>query len=70
MIRTQPLSGLKIFLLYLYIKVQLISEANCQAVNYSKKRTNEFDFTTMIPQVDLFSFVLEEIEDISKSTDL
>ena len=22
-----------------------------------KKRTNEFDFTTMIPQVDLFSFV-------------
>ena len=24
----------------------------------SKKRTNEFNFTTMIPQVDLFSFVL------------
>ena len=23
----------------------------------SKKRTNEFDFTTMIPQVDLFSFI-------------
>ena len=26
-------------------------------MNSSKKRTNEFDFTTMIPQVDLFSFV-------------
>ena len=27
----------------------------------------EFDFTTMIPQVDLFSFVfLEEIEDTKK----
>ena len=27
----------------------------------------EFDFTTMIPQVDLFSFVLlEEIEDNTK----
>ena len=27
------------------------------AANSSKKRTNEFDFTTMIPQVDLFTFV-------------
>ena len=37
----------------------------------SKERTNEFYFTTMKPQVDLFSFVfLEEIEDISKSTNL
>ena len=28
-------------------KVQLISKANCQAMNSSKKRTNEFVFTTM-----------------------
>ena len=33
-----------------------------------KKQTNEFDFTTMIPQVDLFSFVfLEEIEETKKT---
>ena len=33
-----------------------------------KKRTNEFYFTTMKPQVDLFSFVfLEEIEDTKKT---
>ena len=29
------------------IKGQLISKANCQALNSSKKRTNEFVFTTM-----------------------
>ena len=29
-------------------------------MNSSKKRTNKFDFTTMIPQVDLFSFVFWE----------
>ena len=28
----------------------------------SKKRTDEFYFTTMKPQVDLFSLILEEIE--------
>ena len=28
-----------------------------QADVSSKNRTNEFDFTTMIPQVDLFSFI-------------
>ena len=28
-------------------KGQIISKANCQAVNSSKKRTNEFVFTTM-----------------------
>ena len=28
-------------------KGQLISKTNCQAVNSSKKRTNEFGFTTM-----------------------
>ena len=30
-----------------YTKGQLISKANCQVVNSSKKRTNEFVFTTM-----------------------
>ena len=30
-----------------YFKGQLISKANCQAVNSSKKRTNEFVFTSM-----------------------
>ena len=31
----------------IFIKGQLISKANCQAVNSSKKRMNEFVFTTM-----------------------
>ena len=52
-------------------KGQLISKANCQAVNSSKKRTNEFIFTTMRR---VFVGFLEEIEDtkknISKLTDL
>ena len=30
-----------------FFKGQLISKANCQAVNSSKKRPNEFVFTTM-----------------------
>ena len=30
-----------------YFKGQLTSKENCQAVNSSKKRTNEFVFTTM-----------------------
>ena len=35
-------------LLFLYVlKGQLISKANCQTVISSKKRTNEFVFTTM-----------------------
>ena len=39
-----------------------------QADVSSKKRTNKFDFTTMITQVDLFSLCfLEEIEDIKKT---
>ena len=42
------------------LKGQLISKANCQAVNSSKKQTNEFVFTTM-PRV--FVCFLEEIED-------
>ena len=41
-------------------KGQLISKANCQVVNSSKKRMNEFVSTTM-PRV-LIRF-LEEIED-------
>ena len=41
-------------------KGQLISKANCQAVNSSKKRTNEFIFTTM---GRVFIHFLEEIED-------
>ena len=31
-----------------------------QADDSSKKRTDEFDFTTIIPQVDLFLFVFWE----------
>ena len=30
-----------------YVKGQLISKANCQAEDSSKKRTNEFVFTSM-----------------------
>jgi hypothetical protein len=45
-------------------KGQLISEANCQAVNSSKKRTNEFVFTIM-PRV--FVRFVEEIEDSKKA---
>ena len=46
------------------IKDQLISKANCQAANSSKKRTNEFNFTTMRL---VFVRFLEEIEDIKKT---
>ena len=45
-------------------KGQLISKANCQAVNSSKKRTNEFVFTTMW---HVFFGFLEEIE-VTKKT--
>ena len=45
-------------------KGQLISKANCQAVNSSKKRTNEFVFTTM---QRIFVRFLEEIEDTKKT---
>ena len=45
-------------------KGQLISKANCKAANSSKKRTNEFDFTTM--QLVFVRF-LEEIEDTKKT---
>ena len=47
-------------------KGQLISKGFFGIVS-PKKRTKIFDFTTMIPQVDLFSFVfLGEIEDTEK----
>ena len=45
-------------------KGQLISKANCQAVNSSKKRMNEFIFTTMRR---VFVRFLEEIEDTKKT---
>ena len=45
-------------------KGQLISKANCQAVNSSKKQTNEFVFTTM---QRVFVRFLEEIEDTKKT---
>ena len=45
-------------------KGQLISKANCQAVNSSKKRTNEFVFNTMRR---VFVCFLEEIEDTKKT---
>ena len=50
------------------VKGQLISKWFLGSSISSKKRTNEFDFTTMISQVDLFSFIfLEEIEDTKKT---
>ena len=39
------------------LKGQLISKGLFGILNSSKKRTKKFDLTTMIPQVDLFSFV-------------
>ena len=45
-------------------KGQLISKANCQAVNSSQKRTNEFVFTNMRC---VFVPFLEEIEDSKKA---
>ena len=44
-------------------KGQLISKANCQAVNSSQKQTNEFVFTTM---QRVFVRFLEEIDDLKK----
>ena len=45
-------------------KGQLISKANCQAVNSFKKRTNEFVFTTMRR---VFVCFLAEIKDTKKT---
>ena len=48
-------------------KGQIIAKGFLVSSISSKKRTKEFDFTTMIPQVDLFLFVfLEEIKDTKK----
>ena len=44
-------------------KGQIISKANCQAVNSSKKRTNEFVFTNM---GRVFVCFLEEIGDTKR----
>jgi hypothetical protein len=49
---------------HLLSKGQLISKANYQAVNSSKKRTNEFIFTTI---QRVFVRFLEEIEDTKKN---
>ena len=49
---------------YRCFKGQLISKSNCQAVNSSKKRTNEFVFTTMRR---VFVRFVEEIEDTKKT---
>ena len=46
------------------IKGHLISKENFQAVNSSKKRTNEFVFTTMRR---VFVSFLKEIEDTKKT---
>ena len=52
------------FYLTICLKGQKKSKRFFQAAVSSKKRTNEFYFTTMKPQVNLFSFVfLEETED-------
>ena len=52
----------------LIFKGQLISKYLFGIFNSPKKRMKKFNFTTMIPQVDLFSFVfLEEIEDTKKT---
>ena len=48
-------------------KDQLISKANWQAVNSSKKRINEFIFTTMRC---VFVRFLEEIEDTKKTFEI
>ena len=45
-------------------KGHLILKVNCQAVNSSKERTNEFVFTTMRRAFVRF---LEEIEDTKKT---
>ena len=58
------LQNLVAFLEYMNFTGQLISKANCQAVNFSKKQTNEFVFTTMRR---VFVCFLEEIEDTKKA---
>ena len=50
------------------IKGQIVSKWFLVSSISSKKRTKEFNFTTMAPQVDLFSFVFwRKIEDTKKT---
>ena len=49
---------------HIHTKGQLISKANCQAMNSSKKRTNKFVFTTVRR---VFVRFLEEIEVTTKT---
>ena len=55
-------------------KGQFISKCLFGIFNSPKKRMKKFNFTTMVPQVDLFSFMFWENrrhqKDISKLTDL
>ena len=60
---TKLLTSFQYFLIHL-IKGQLIWKANCQAMNSSKKWTNEFVFTTMRRAFVRF---LEEIETNKKT---
>ena len=55
-----------------FLKVRQSRNDFFKPTKFSKKWTNEFDFTTMIPQVYLFSFVLwkKKQRHISKLTDL
>ena len=48
--RQVPIEELEYWLKILFenLKGQLISKANCQAMNSSKKRTNEFVFTRVV----------------------
>ena len=53
--------------LSVHYKGQIILKGFLMSLISSKKRTKEFDFTTMIPQVDLFLFgFFEETEDSKK----
>ena len=42
------------------LKGQLISKCLFCILNSPKKQTKKFDFTTMVPQVELFSFTFWE----------
>ena len=60
--------------LCILLKGQLISKCLFSIFNSSKKQMIKFDFTTMVPQVKLFSFIFWENwkhqKDISKLIDL
>ena len=59
---------------YVSFKGQLISKCLSCIFNSPKKQMKKFNFTTMVPQIELFSFVFWENwrhqKDISKLTDL